>query len=111
MTLPPIPENRNWSPETWHAGLDEVVRRDTSTSFETWEQYQGLYVEALQNAVIAHATTLLDAGIVKPVVSEAQEALRGAWRAWDDTNISCIFECPAAIAVIQSALDKARAEG
>ncbi len=57
---------------------------------------------------IAHAITLLDASIVKPVVSEAEVV-------WDDAYLE--FSKPAspihgkqsAIAVIQAALDKARA--
>ena len=100
MTLPPIPKDRNWSPETWRAGLDEAVRRDAWTCAQDADQFfandYGAMAEAL---TIAHATTLLDAGIVKPVVSEAEQI--------HDELQKCMTGLEK-VAVIQSALDKAR---
>ena len=39
MTLPPIPKDRNWSPETWRAGLDEAVRRTTEGLYNSWDEW------------------------------------------------------------------------
>ena len=106
--LPPLPKDRNWSPETWRAGLDEAVRRDPSTSLDTWQAYCAFSYD-VRNATIAHATTLLDAGIVKPVVSEAVVLLRTAYNEYRKDLSESLWECSGAIAIIQSALDKARA--
>ncbi len=109
MTLPPIPQGRDWNEATWRAGLDEAVMRDDSTPCATWNEYVLCKPAAAQKATIAHAITLLDAGIVKPVVSEADALLEMAFHKWDDSYGDPIYRCPAAIAVIQAALDKARA--
>ena len=108
MTLPPLPKDRNWSPETWCAGLDEAVRLSPCAS-ETWESFEGHFAKYVEDMAIAHATTLLDAGIVKPVVSEGEALLAKAFAVWDDSGGDNIHKCPAAIAVIDAALDKARA--
>lgn len=107
MTLPPIPKDRNWSPETWRAGLDEAVRRDTGNACDSWQTYIYRHNEQGRAATIAHATTLLDHGIVKPVVNEAEKLLGLVFAQYND-DLS-FHKCPVAIAVIQSALDKARA--
>ena len=112
MTLAPIPKDRNWSPETWRAGLDEAVRRANWKATNTWAKFCVCYTsgDSVWHATIAHATTLLDAGIVKPVVSEVQAMLMKLSRIINDCPIAIeAWECPEAIAVIQSALDKARA--
>ena len=111
MTLPPIPKDRNWSPETWRAGLDEAVRL-SGLQYSGWEDFSLIYAinSAVSQSIIAHATTLIEAGIVKPVVSEAAVLLKASHEARKGTiDMLPIWECPAAIAVIQSALDKARA--
>jgi hypothetical protein len=103
MTLPAIPKDRDWSPETWRAGLDEAVRRDVSNQYDSWQTYASVYNAAGSHfAVIAHATTLLDAGIVKPVVGEGAALWDAATMAWREANDD------AAIAVIDAALAKAR---
>jgi hypothetical protein len=106
--LPPIPEGRDWSPETWRAGLDEAVRRDTWHVRKVWADYYGCFADGAEQATIAHATTLLDAGIVKPVVSEAENVWREANDAWVNQP-NAAYGTTAAIAVIDAALAKARA--
>lgn len=111
--LPPIPQkegiDRNWSPETWRTGLDEAVRLNGWPAVKTWQDVLegGLY-EITRDAIIAHATTLIKAGIVKPVVSEAAALLERILSVWPYTPELYLTHDPAAIAVIQAALDKAR---
>lgn len=102
MTLPPIPEGRDWSPETWQAGWEEACR--LSKIDAAW--HYTAFPDGLCLSVYAHAITLLEAGIVKSVVSEAAAV-------WDDAHEAyCTKDGGAsAIAVIQAALDKARAGG
>jgi hypothetical protein len=112
MTLPPIPKGRDWSPETWRTGLDEAVRLANWKATKTWAKFCICYTsgDSVWHATIAHATTLLDAGIVKPVVSEGAVVWAKVlldWRAEEQHFI--IDESPAAIAVIDAALAKARA--
>ena len=110
MTLPPIPKDRKWSPETWRAGLDEAVRRNTDGAYDDWEGFGHDFTlgKLLLDAIIAHATTLLDAGIVKPVVSEAEKLLNEVnLKQGTGEGIQRQYR-HAAIAIIQSALDKAR---
>ena len=106
MTLPPIPKDRDWSEATWRAGLDEAVRRTTVLCTD-WAHFILCYGETIHAFVIAHAITLLDAGIVKPVVSEGERVWLEANSAYRTAEFAC--ENDAAIAVIQAALDKARA--
>lgn len=110
MTLPPIPKDRNWSPETWRAGLDEAVRLCNWLITKKWADfaYGKSGHEPIYTAIVAHATTLLDAGIVKPVVSEAAVIWEAAYKAFNSAYVTDEIGMKNAIAVIQSALDKAR---
>lgn len=117
MTLPTIPKDRNWSPETWRAGLDEAVRHIGWPETTTWADFvlEHTSGELIWTALIAHATTLLDAGIVKPVVSEALLVCR-EYRAQVSPAKADLFrageldgEIIDFVPAMQSALDKARA--
>lgn len=107
MTLPKIPDGKDYSEATWRAGLDEAVRLSGLEKCKTWSDFARLYCEGgtAWPAIIAHATTLLDAGLVKPVVSEAAIAL------WDEIDRlrGVVNGWKLALDAIQSALDKARA--
>lgn len=99
--LPPIPQHRDWSKSTWRAGLDEAVRRNTNGRVQSWSEFCNFEcASALVEYTIAHAITLLDNYIIDPAVSEAEQLYADMWKAEDNDS---------AIAVIQDALDKARA--
>ena len=92
MTLPPIPKDRNWSPETWRAGLDEAVRLIGDTKIKTWDD-MARGVSGQWASVKAHATTLLDAGIVKPVVPELPEHLAVYAAMWGASRSTIMGDC------------------
>lgn len=100
--LPPIPNNRDWSEATWRAGWNEACKR--SGCFGRFYTLTQAEIEL----VAAHATTLLDDGIVKTVVSEGAVLLEKTFGGNAVASTVPFWKCPVAIAVIQAALDKAR---
>lgn len=100
MTLPKIPDGKDWTPETWRAGLDEAVRLCAIYGVTIWQSFFELSDTIQRLSVIAHATTLIEAGIVKPVVSEAEQIYN---------ELQTCMTGLEKIAVINAVLDKARA--
>ena len=118
--LRPIPKDRDWSPETWRAGLDEAVRLVGWPSIKTYAIFDEQFAPHghEKTIIITLATTLLDAGIVKHVVSEGVDIWASTFAIFgrhDDASRILRGDLSkndlAAIAVIDAALAKARAGG